>query len=129
MKSITLYGASITYDGEHLASSVDVTLEFEKPKPKVWDITPPLGWNWTADDWRIFNFFRDLDSHGGVLSGGLCDRYVLLQYNKAHPAESLIIFEDVSEFGILPKHPDFKAEYHKDGSSSLHMTFKVGNAS
>lgn len=62
---------------------------------KVWDVRPPLGWNWTSDDWRMYNFFRDLCSHGGVLSGGLCDRYVLLKYNRAHPAESLIIFEDV----------------------------------
>ena len=91
---------------------------------KHMDVVPPLGWNWTEDDWRMYNFFRDLDSHGGVLSGGLCDRYVLLQYDKAHPAESLIIFEDVSEFGILPKHKDVGVTYHKDGSSTINMTFR-----
>lgn len=63
--------------------------------PKVWDIKPPLGWNWTTDDWNMYNFFRDLDSHGGVLSGELNDRYVLLRYNKKHPALSFVIFEDV----------------------------------
>lgn len=62
---------------------------------KVMDIIPPFGWNWTDDDWRMYNFFRDLDSHGGVVSGGLFDRYVLLQYDKQHPAKSLIIVEKV----------------------------------
>lgn len=62
---------------------------------KHMDILPPLGWNWTDDDWRMYNFFRDLDSHGGVVSGGLFDRYVLLQYDKQHPAKSLIIVEKV----------------------------------
>jgi hypothetical protein len=93
MRSMTLHNATITLDGVELGVS-DVTVEFRQPGT-VWDVRPPLGWNWTSDDWRMYNFFRDLDSHGGVLSGGLCDRYVLLQYNKAHPAESLIIFEDV----------------------------------
>ena len=32
---------------------------------KHMDVVPPLGWNWTADDWRIFNFCRDLDFRGG----------------------------------------------------------------
>lgn len=68
---------------------------------KHWDVVPPLGWNWNEDDWRMFNFFRDLDFRGGVLSGELHDRYVLLEYNKEHPALSLIIFEDVSN-GRVP---------------------------
>ena len=93
MNGMTLHGASITI-GEHtLPGTFDVQVEFTKPK--VWDITPPFGWNWTSDDWRMYNFFRDLDSHGGVLSGELNDRYVLLRYNKKHPALSFIIFEDV----------------------------------
>ena len=71
----------------------------------------------------MYNFFRDLDSHGGVLSGGLCDRYVLLKYNKQHPAESLVIFEDVSEiFGILPHGSNVK--YNKDGSGEMTLTFR-----
>ena len=53
------------------------------------DVQPPLGWNWTEDDWRMFNFFRDLDSHGGVVN----DRGVLLHYNKKHPSLSSIIVE------------------------------------
>lgn len=90
---------------------------------KHMDVVAPLGWNWTIDDWSIYNFVRDLCSCGGVLSGGLVDRYVLIQYDKAHPAKSLIIFEDVTElFGILPKSADVK--YHKDGSSTIHLTFK-----
>lgn len=62
---------------------------------KHMDILPPLGWNWTEDDWRMYNFFRDLCSCGGVLSGELNDRYVLLRYNRKHPALSFAIFEDV----------------------------------
>ena len=93
------------------------------PTKKVWDVRPPLGWNWTSDDWRMYNFFRDLDSHGGVLSGGLCDRYVLLQYNKAHPAESLIIFEDHSEvFGHMG--PENNVRYLKNGGTEMTITMR-----
>ena len=68
-------------------------------KPKVWDITPPLGWNWTSDDWRMYNFFRDLDFRGGVLSGEHEDTFVLLQYNRNHPAKSRAVIERVSHDG------------------------------
>lgn len=123
MKKMTMYNATITFNGVELPGTTDVELLIDDT-PKVWDITPPFGWNWTEDDWRVYNFVRDLDSHGGVLSGGLCDRYVLLQYDKQHPAESLIIFEDVSEFGILPKHKDVSVTYNKDGSSSINLTLR-----
>ena len=90
---------------------------------KHMDVQPPLGWNWTDDDWRMYNFFRDLDFRGGVLSGGLVDRYVLLKYNRKHPSKSLIIFEDVTElFGVLPHGSD--VTYNKDGSTQMTLTFR-----
>lgn len=57
------------------------------------DVVPPLGWNWTIDDWRVYNFMRDLCSCGGVVSGGLFDWWVLIQYDKDRPSKSLIIME------------------------------------
>lgn len=62
---------------------------------KHMDVVPPLGWNWTADDWRVYNFCRDLDFRGGVVSGGLFDQYVLIRYNRKKPSKSLIIVERV----------------------------------
>ena len=123
MRKMTMHGATISFNGVEMSGKHDVELLVDDT-PKVWDIKPPLGWNWTEDDWRMYNFFRDLDSHGGVLSGGLVDRYVLLKYNRAHPAKSLVIFEDVTEFGILPKQKDVSATFNKDGSSSVNITLR-----
>jgi hypothetical protein len=75
---------------------------------KHMDVVPPLGWNWTDDDWRMYNFFRDLESHGGVVSGELNDRFVLLRYNRKHPALSFVIQE------VVPK-----------ASATIHINVKV----
>lgn len=93
MRSLTIHNAVITLNGKELSERVDVTVEFQEAK--MWDITPPLGWNWDSNDWRIYNFVRDLDSHGGVVRGGLFDYYVLIRYDKRKPSKSLIISEKV----------------------------------
>lgn len=81
---------------------------------KHMDVVPPLGWNWTADDWRIFNFCRDLDFRGGVVSGGLFDKYVLIQYDKDQPSKSLIIIEEVLADWVTERvdyQPDYNAKH------------------
>jgi len=109
MKKMTLHGATISFNGIEIPGKRDVELLVDDT-PKVWDITPPQGWNWTEDDWRIFNFCRDLDFRGGVVSGGLFDQYVLIQYNRKKPSKSLIIIERVmadwtKEKVNMPDHP------------------------
>lgn len=74
---------------------------------KHMDVKPPLGWNWNADDWRIFNFCRDLDFRGGVVSGGLFDQYVLIRYDRKKPSKSLIIVERVPNERMLEIHKFF----------------------
>jgi len=79
---------------------------------KVWDITPPSRWNWTEDDWRMYNFFRKLDLDF-LMTGGyilmkdsilkdsiysdpyfsvLRVRTVILKYNRNKPSLSFVDF-------------------------------------
>lgn len=64
------------------------------PTNKVWDVTPPLDWNWSEQDRRVWNFMKDLNSWGGVIDMEDRRRYVIVRFNKIHPAQSIVIFED-----------------------------------
>ena len=64
---------------------------------KHMDIIAPLGWNWNNDDWRIYNFMRDLESCGGVVRGQYEDTFVLINYDKLRPSRSTWIREVVAK--------------------------------
>jgi hypothetical protein len=99
---------------------------------KHMDVVPPLGWNWNEDDWRIFNFCRDLDFRGGVVSGGLFDQYVLIRYDRKKPSKSLIIIERVLADWTMQKHdyqPDYNAKHpncRSIVSYTAHFTIEDG---
>lgn len=91
MRTITLHNAVLEVNGVDVGIVGEVELTVEDPK--VWDVIPPFGWNWTAEDWHMQKFVRGLCAKGGVVRGELFDYYVLIEYNKDRPSKSLIITE------------------------------------